>query len=66
MPAFGKSYTSAKEVVDAWEANVDFRVYGGPYVSKNTWKEYGNCLDHITFCWKDVTVVVEKGIGGIF
>ena len=66
IPAFGQTYKNAEEVVEAWKANKDFKVRGGPYVSKNTWKNHGNKLDHLTYCWKGITVVVETGIGGFF
>jgi len=45
VPAYGRDYPTAEEILEAWEAGKDFRfAYGGPYFSirdiENLKKDY--------------------------
>lgn len=61
-PAYGVTYSSKEEVLKAWQNNADFKIKGGPYVSKNTWEEYGNLMDSITYAYGGLAVNLVTGI----
>ena len=62
MPAYGKTYKTKEEVREAWDNNVTFKTYNGPYLDKKNWKKYGSPLDSLTFCYGNLTVYIQTGI----
>jgi hypothetical protein len=33
MPAYGRSYKTSQEAIDAWKSGKDFKIVNGPYCS---------------------------------
>jgi len=61
VPAYGRSYSSADEVLEAWNSNKDFKLYSGPYLNKQDWEKYGSKLDSLLYDYCGITVCINQG-----
>jgi hypothetical protein len=50
MPAYGKSYTTAEEAVQAWKSGMDFKIVGGGYCSI---RDLDYLKNHCSTLWID-------------
>lgn len=66
--AYGRRYFGPEDAKEDWEANKDFRLVDGPYISKSSWKEYVQLdmvyFQHVTPSGEPLGFIIEDG--GIF
>ena len=62
MPAYGRTYEKSGDVVADWLDNKDFKIVGGPYISKKDWEKYGNALDSVVYSWGEIFWQLENGL----
>ncbi len=61
-PAYGRTYKSVDDVMKDWDANIDFKVWNGPYLNKRNWEKYGSPLDSIVYEWGNIKVYIQLGL----
>ena len=60
MPAYGRKYETADQVMEAWNADKDFKMVEGPYINRSDWIKYGNRLDYVVYT--PFHVILENGV----
>lgn len=60
MPAYGRKYETEDQVLEAWNANKDFKMVEGPYINRSDWIKYGNRMDYVVY--RPFHVILENGV----
>lgn len=60
VPAYGRKYETAADVIRDWQADKDFRCQTGRYINRSDWVKYNKQMDSVYY--SPAGLLLEVGV----